>query len=433
MLHIVYRTTTHELNKSNRIRKDYLRSFAYATSVATKEVSSITYDLCGTVAKGINCGLHYTSSVLSKVGNWCSNKCNLFVSRCRHLLTADGLQEIEDFIGNVCYNATNNEIVKTAFGMFLVLNHKKLQKTMLIAHAISYVWPSLKYPFTNLIAYYKDRRKVFKSELPRIRKAAQSKEKLLNTLSKIRKEYNNMHKQYRQGQIREDRFQKLANVYYEDVKKIRIALKEINSLDFIVPHATSCVHAQHFMDASGSLFLAVMLGISSWNNENIASILKGSALGRVVYERVVHVIEHFHLKWFKKKSTNKSDYITGGNNEDSHTSWLRANGIVLSRAIGFIFATKLVPSQQMIGWLTTCTVGSYLICEGLEELLDPYLERRNHPFLKKPTDVLALQQALVALGTSDEILSRGTKELVLMSIFLPLLSFENFLWKDKQQ
>ena len=108
----------------------------------------LTCDLCGVAIRG----LHYTSCMTSKFLNRCRKGCNSVLSRCRHILTADGLQEIEDFVGDLCYTASRNEIVKTLFGMFLVLNHKRLQKPMLIAHAMSYAWPSLKYPFTNMVA-----------------------------------------------------------------------------------------------------------------------------------------------------------------------------------------------------------------------------------------------------------------------------------------
>jgi hypothetical protein len=348
--------------------------------------------------------------------------CNSFVLQCKHLVSADGLQEIEDSIGKLYRDASQNEIIKTIFGMFMIMNHKRLQKTMLIAHAMTYALPSLKYSFNNLVAYYKKNRKEMKSELPRIRRVSMDKSKLLDKLSKINKEYKIMRKQYRQGTMREDRFEKLSNTYYEDVKKIKTALKEIRFLNNVVPHVISCLNAQHVMDMSSSLLLAGALGVSSWKNDKISILLKGSTLGRVVFERVMHVCEHFKKYWFSPRVDKDGiDVVT----------WLRANGIMLSRALGFYFAANLVPSQKMAGWLTTCTVGSYLICEGFEELLDPYLERRNHPFLKKPTDVLALQQALVALGTSDEILSGGVKELVLITIFVPLLAVEKLLFRDK--
>ena len=56
---------------------------------------------------------------------------------------------------------------------------------MLIAHAMTYALPSLKYSFNNLVAYYKKNRKEMKSELPRIRRVSMDKSKLLDKLVEI--------------------------------------------------------------------------------------------------------------------------------------------------------------------------------------------------------------------------------------------------------
>ena len=77
------------------------------------------------------------------------------------------------------------------------------------------------------------------------------------------------------------------------MKKIKTALKEIRFLNNVVPHVISCLNAQHVMDMSSSLLLAGALGVSSWKNDKISILLKGSTLGRVVFERVMHVCEHF--------------------------------------------------------------------------------------------------------------------------------------------
>ena len=67
----------------------------------------------------------------------------------------------------------------------------------------------------------------------------------------------------------------------------------------------------------------------------MAYLLKGSTLGRVTYERILHVMEHFHLK---SRSSAKgdcakdldynTDYVTGANSkEKEHISWLKVNGV----------------------------------------------------------------------------------------------------------
>ena len=144
--------------------------------------------------------------------------------------------------------------MKTTFGMFLVLNHKKLQKHMLVAHAISYVWPSLKYSIKNLASYYKNRRKMFKDELPRIRKSAKYRKKHMQTLLTIREEFKHTRKQYKEGKFGKEKFQNFANSYYKDVNKIRTSLKEISAMENIVPHFISCLSAKHIMDISSGLF-----------------------------------------------------------------------------------------------------------------------------------------------------------------------------------
>ena len=102
--------------------------------------------LCNAVYIGANCTGHHAS----RFYKWCMRGCNSFVLQCKHLVSADGLQEIEDSIGKLYRDASQNEIIKTIFGMFMIMNHKRLQKTMLIAHAMTYALPSLKYSFNNL-------------------------------------------------------------------------------------------------------------------------------------------------------------------------------------------------------------------------------------------------------------------------------------------
>ena len=163
-------------------------------------------------------------------------------------------------------------------------------------------------------------------------------------------------------------------------------------------------------------------------------------IGKVAYDRINTLLQRrdsFNTldTTSTTTSTSTSSLIstTYDSGEDNNTDkWFRSTALVLTRSIGVALAFLLDHSIEVIN---VCSLGSNILINGLESLLDPCLFKFNLPTIESnPKYITIIHTVLLYIGIKTQLFNHNNKHnsglpQVLKILLSPLLGFEFFLKK----
>ena len=160
-------------------------------------------------------------------------------------------------------------------------------------------------------------------------------------------------------------------------------------------------------------------------------------IGKVAYDRIYTLLQRrdsFNtLDTTTTTSTSSLISTTYDSGDDNNTDkWFRSTALVLTRSIGVLLAFLLDHSIEVIN---VCSLGSNILINGLESLLDPFLNKLNLPTIESnPTYITIIHTILLYIGIKTQLYSNNKHNnsglpQIFKILLSPLLGFEFFLKK----
>lgn len=147
----------------------------------------------------------------------------------------------------------------------------------------------------------------------------------------------------------------------------------------------------------------------------------GLNLGKTVFDRILSAFRSFASSRRSATIDAASDFV------DAHSGWVQIAGKAFARAVGVAIAFAM---GKLTAIFSACSVGSQMVVQSIEAVVDPWLVHFNLPPLKDtPGRVTAMQTSLLALGYTFQIKHSGIP-LWLKLVLSPVLAFEFFLTKS---
>lgn len=162
------------------------------------------------------------------------------------------------------------------------------------------------------------------------------------------------------------------------------------------------------------------MGIAAVTSQTVATLTMGLNMGKIAFDRGFKAFQGIAAIHHTPGLDAASTFI------NTHPDWVQTTGKFVSRSIGVLIAFVMNRAAHVF---SACSIGSNMIVEAAQEILDPLLEKLELPTLKStPQGAALLHTALLSLGFLQQFKPGGGGLPGFLKLILaPAIAFEFFL------
>ena len=325
----------------------------------------------------------------------------LAIPRDDFLSAEKGVEKLRQIVQT--FGEKYQDILKTAFGLGLIMSGGKLQNSMQFLHAFSSSMPSLTENFNDLKKSYLNTRTAFKEELPELKKSKADLDVMRKKVTNLKSDLVHLKSSFSNKEISRDSFETKYKVIETDIKQVTHQIKRINLAGNAISQIINAINPKHVKDVFKNIYATLILSITSVQNKGIGNINMGLNIGNILYERIEKIFQ-FH-----------------------EPTWTSEFGSILSKAVSIILATKFKAEAPV---LSACMLGSHIVTTVIEKWTEPI----KIDLGTKSKVLGALQACLVGFGynahmSSSKVTSLSQMNSLLGVVMVPLQTLENLIMK----
>lgn len=169
-----------------------------------------------------------------------------------------------------------------------------------------------------------------------------------------------------------------------------------------------------------AIYQTFIMGIAAVSSQAVATMTMGLNMGKVAFDRMFKIFTLYTSTHHSAITDAASNFV------DTHPEWIQTGGKLFAKTLGVVIAFVMDKATNVF---SACSMGSSMIVNAVEELVDPILVQLGLPTLEgTPHGVAVLQTALIAIGYRSQIFNVGSSLPTILKIVLaPLIAFEAFL------
>lgn len=313
------------------------------------------------------------------------------------------------------WTKSHRQIVKGIGGALIIGYGGSFANTLLLAKAVSVTgMPIIVKSMQEMAETYSKTRAALKEDLPAI---VHAKSKLA-------------HLQARQEILT----QKIslaatdadANAYKTELRQIQTDLSKIAAVSSHMHHLIAAVDPAHLKTIAGQVYISLLAGVAAVSSQTAQAVTLGTNMAKIFSG----LGKKFFGKFFgilQERAAHNESVLALEHLLDQNRAWASTAITTGSHLLAIVFAGMLKRVAQIS---SACALGSQMVFDSLEELIDPLLEQMGLPTLKSnPSAAAALQGSVVVVGVLSQMRGHhGMPWLVEMAL-APVLVAEAILKK----
>jgi uridylate kinase len=296
----------------------------------------------------------------------------------------------------------------------------KFTNTLLLAKALSVSGgPVIVKSLKEMGETYKKTRAALKQELPNILQAKGDIEALKNRVAELGDALIRLNSEFKAGKIDMETLRAKEDAIRKEISEIRASFVKIDALQGGVAHLMSTIDPNHIKTVVGQMYTCLLAGAAAVSSQTAGVVTMGLNIGRVINGFLEKLLTALKGNIESNRTVMVLEEIVVENN----SAWWKTASQTVAHASGMIAAYFLKRTAAIV---SACALGSKMVAEATEEVLDPLLIRLSLPTLKgNPSVSAALQSGALAYGVISQLKPGGGRMPAVVRLLMsPVLFIE---------
>jgi hypothetical protein len=182
-----------------------------------------------------------------------------------------------------------------------------------------------------------------------------------------------------------------VNQYKTELRQILTDLSKIAAVSSHVNHLMAAIDPSHLRTIVAQVYISLLAGVAAVSSQTAQAVTLGMNMAKI-FTRLGKKVFGF----LQEKSARSETVLALEHLVDQNRAWATTAFAAGSHVVAIMFAGAL---KQLARVASACALGSQMLFDAMEEVLDPLLEHLELPTLKaNPAAAAALQGSVVVVG-----------------------------------
>jgi hypothetical protein len=294
----------------------------------------------------------------------------------------------------------------------------KFTKTLLLIQALSVSGgPVIVKSLHEIGETYKKTRAALKEDLPQILKAKSEIENLRARVSLLGDQLIQVKSDFKNGVIDLRTMQNKEDAIRSEISEIRASFLKIDAIQGGLVHFMSTVDANNLKIVVGQLYTCLLAGAATVSSQTAAVVTMGLNISRSFIEKVLLALKGFE---------NNKGFETIEQVVANKSAWWKMASQCVAQASGVVFVYFLRRTASIV---SACALGSKMLVESVEDVLDPFLVKASLPTLRdNPSIAATVQSGVLVYGVFSQLKpGSGKMPLLIKLLTAPMFFIETLI------